>query len=129
MIVLKDGRELSDSEILQLHAQGIWVTGDGLPLPLKDLSDKHLANIIARIERIAASEIQRNQKFYSECIPPWGDGAEYQFDLEVEYWQDLTKEELASEMSPFYELALDEQRHRRDLKLLKVLNLPETSKS
>ena len=61
----------------------IWTTENGREIPIKDLADPHLINILRMLKRngvIASSTLE----FYLTCEPPTADGASMAFDQEFD---------------------------------------------
>ena len=79
-------KEAKQAERHRLHAMGIWVTKEWVRIPVKDLKDGHLRNIIRLLAKAAEREASETLAWYVSCPLPRGDGAMMAFEQELSYW-------------------------------------------
>lgn len=79
-------RERQKEKVEKLHAQGIWVTREGQYIPIHELDDEHLVNIVRLLHRRATNYVIKTRRFYLSCAEPRGEMAQVAFDQEFEYW-------------------------------------------
>jgi len=68
------------------------MTGQGFYIPVAELGDTHLANIVALLRRRAAkqatAQVAETLSFYLTCPGPRGEMAQVAFEQELDYWID-----------------------------------------
>lgn len=92
----------------------IWKTKEGVKIRVCDMTDRHLLNAIAMLERWAPKALASTQSAaWSFLGTLQGDVAQYTMEQEISRLEEMTSDEFLEESLPMYEkLCLERQRRK-----------------
>lgn len=83
------------------HANGIWITRDGRRIPIYQLEDAHLTNILRMLRKGAEGERLRRNWIYLSADVPHGDAASLAFEDEQ---REVFDSEWRAYVTPIFEM-------------------------
>lgn len=96
----------------ELYRRGFWGTAKGEQIRVANMESSHLINVLKMIICRAQGALAKIVAFYCTLPYPNGEMAQYVFDREIDFWEEVTVYDLL-EQHPFINCLLDELSSRQ----------------